>query len=79
MKRIKNNYLKSVKIDGAHYDFRFWSDEKLQRLWDNNPQLRYLFEDDEAEEQLKELGIETPEQFEEIVKEVVKAKKPKKK
>lgn len=76
--KLKEKYNKPFKIDGAYYDFRLYNEERLMRLFDNNPNLRHIFEED-IDAELKDIGIETNEDFEKVVKEVVKSVRKKKK
>lgn len=66
--------------NGVRYDLGGYSEEKLKMVWEANPHLRFAFEEEEHssedifQEGLIELGIDTPEKFEEEIKKV--AKKP---
>ncbi len=47
MKKLKEEY-KGTRIEhnGIKYDFRNMNDERLQMIWEKNPQLRYAFEEE---------------------------------
>jgi len=76
MIRLKAEYQnKRITSEGVDYDFRFLTQERLQRVYDNNPHLRHMFEEVET---IPQLDI-TPEVFENLIKEVVKSPKRTKK
>lgn len=77
MIRLKEEYKnKKITNSGIDYDFRLLTQEKLQRIYDNNKNLRHMFE--EAVEITPEVSLNEKEFFE-TVKEVVKKPAPKKK
>lgn len=46
MIRIKEEYRnKRVTAGGIEYDFRALSQERIQRIYDGNPSMRYIFEE----------------------------------
>ena len=46
MIRLKSEYQnKKVSSEGIDYDFRLLTSERLQRVYDNNPHLRHMFEE----------------------------------
>lgn len=55
--KLKQNYIK-FKLDGVLYDFSNYNDERLKRLWENNPNMRFIFEPIEAEQPI-EVSIQT--------------------
>lgn len=85
---LKEKYNRTIKYNGITYYFQNMTDEKLQMVWETNPQLRFMFKElphfeekmeviEEAnfltpEERLKEIGINTPEEFNKVVKKVIK-------
>lgn len=76
MVTLKEEYKnKRVSVGDTDYDFRFLTQERLQRVYDNNPHLRHMFEEVKTIPQ-QEI---TPEVFEELIKEAVKAPKRTKK
>lgn len=76
--KLKEKY-KKFRMDGVFYDFSNYNEERLRRIWENQPHLRFMFEEDiEIPEELIDLGIETPEEFEEVVKDIVKPKRKRK-
>lgn len=80
--KIKEEYKGSIMVNGVNYNLGGYNDEKLQMIYDSNPQLRFMFEvynEVEGIELPASLEIETPEEFNELVEEVIKDKKRKKK
>jgi hypothetical protein len=72
MRTLKEKYKnKRFYENGVEYDFRNITPEKLERMYNNNKNLRHLFVEVTPEVVL------TPEQFDTMVKEV--AKRPRKK
>ena len=46
MIRLKEEWSnKRVSVLGIDYDFRLLSEERLRRIYDNNPNLRHMFEE----------------------------------
>lgn len=77
MIRLKEEYQnKKITSSGIDYDFRLLTPEKLQRVYDNNKNLRHMFE--EVVEITPEVTLNEKEFFE-TVKRVVKKTTPKKK
>lgn len=77
MMTLKEQYKnKRFYQDGVEYDFRNITPEKLERIYNNNKNLRHLFEEKDVVEVTPEV-ILTPEEFDTMVKEIVK--KPRKK
>lgn len=76
MRTLKEKYKnKRFYENGVEYDFRNITPEKLDRIYNNNKNLRHLFEE-EVVELTPEITL-TPEEFDTMVKEI--AKKPRKK
>lgn len=76
MRTLKEKYKnKRFYENGVEYDFRNITPEKLDRIYNNNKNLRHLFEE-EFVELTPEVTL-TPEEFDTMVKEI--AKKPRKK
>jgi len=82
--KIKDEFAKTIRHNGITYYFQDINDEKAQMIFNTNPELRFMFNElpviDEKEffkpeEQLKSIGIETPEEFEAVVKKAVKKRK----
>lgn len=85
--KIKDQYNKAVKFNGITYHFDGMNEEKLQMVWQTNPQLRFMFQElpkfeeiDEkdfldAEQQLKDIGINNNEEFKKVVKKAITKKK----
>lgn len=70
MIKLKEEY-RNKKVstrDGIEYDFRVLTQERMQRIYDTNPHLRYLFE--EVVEVAPDL-ILNEEEFNKLVKEAV--------
>jgi len=78
--KIKEKY-RTLYHNGITYHLGNMNEEKLQRVWETNPDLRYAFEEEpkKFDEELIDLGIDTPEKFEEQIKKVAKAPIKKKK
>ena len=71
--KIKEKY-RTLYHNGITYHLGNMNEEKLQRVWETNPDLRYAFEEEPTkfDEELIDLGIDTPEKFEEQIKKVAK-------
>ena len=70
MIRLKSEYQnKKISQNGFDYDFRLLTPEKIQRVYDNNPNLRHMFE--EVVEISPEI-IMNEEEFLKTIDEVVK-------
>lgn len=77
MIRLKEEYQnKKISTSGIDYDFRLLTQEKIQRVYDNNPHLRHMFE--EVVEISPEI-VMNEEQFLKTIDEVVKKRTPKRK
>ena len=77
MMTLKEQYKnKRFYQDGVEYDFRNTTPEKLERIYNNNKNLRHLFVEENVVEVTPEVTL-TPEEFDTMVKEIVK--KPRKK
>lgn len=77
--RIKEQY-KTLRHNGVLYNLGGYSEEKLRMVYEANPQLRFAFEElPKFDEQLTDIGIDTPEKFEVEIKRVAKAPAKKKK
>ena len=78
--KIKEKY-STVMYNGVTYHLGGMNEEKLKLVWETNPGLRYAFEEEpmKFDEELIDLGIDTPEKFEEQIKKVAKAPIKKKK
>lgn len=88
--KIKDEYKgKRVHHNGINYDFSNMNEEKLKRVYDTNPSLRYLFEEEcpfelpiltDEEQFFKNKPEDKTEEefFEETIKEVVKKGRKKK-
>lgn len=87
MVTLKEEYRnKRVSVGGTDYDFRFLSQERIQRVYDNNPHLRHMFEETKTISHSEISGKQsipqqeiTPEVFEELIKEAAKEPKRTKK
>lgn len=42
--KVKLKQQGPIRINGVEYDLTHYNEEKLQMVYDNNPQLRHLFE-----------------------------------
>lgn len=74
MIKLKEEY-RNKKVstrDGIDYDFRVLTQERMQRIYDTNPHLRYLFE--EVVEVAPDL-ILNEEEFNNLVKDAVAPRK----
>ena len=76
--RIKEQY-RTLKHNGVLYNLGGYSEEKLKKVYEANPQLRFAFEEEDKFDELKDLGIDTAEKFEAEIKKAVKAPAKKKK
>lgn len=71
---------KAVVWQGITYDFRHLSQEKIERIWKNNPNMAHFFEETEKE---KEFFAQKPEHvteeefFEEAIKKAKRAPRKK--
>jgi hypothetical protein len=78
MRTLKEKYKnKRFYENGVEYDFRNITPEKLERIYNNNKNLRHLFVEQEEFVEVTPEVVLTPEQFDTMVKEV--AKRPRKK
>lgn len=78
--KIKDQYKGNIRHNGVSYNLEGYSDEKLQLVWESNPDLRFMFEEWKEVEGVEIpaiLPVETPEDFNKLVKEVSKKKKGK--
>lgn len=89
--RIKEQY-RTIKHNGVLYNLGGYSEEKLKKVYEANPQLRFAFEEEDKFEEKKsikdlpkfdegliDLGIDTAEKFEAEIKKAAKAPAKKKK
>lgn len=75
--RLKEEYQnKKISTSGIDYDFRLLTPEKIERVYNNNPHLRHMFE--EVVEISPEI-VMNEEQFLNTIDEVVKKRAPRKK
>lgn len=77
--KIKEKY-KTLYHNGITYHLGNMNEEKLQRVWETNPDLRYAFEEEPVkfDEGLLDIGIDTPEKFDAQIKKVVSTRTKKK-
>jgi hypothetical protein len=76
--RLKDKYKSPFKLDGVYYDFSNYNEEKLNMILTNHPRFSFVFEEEVIDERLNDLGIETEKQFNDIIKEVIKTTKKRK-
>lgn len=75
--RLKEEYKDyTFTYNGATYITTTLKEENYKRIWDVNPELRYLFEEDKEKEFFdnKPEGITEEEYFNETIKKAVKKK-----
>ena len=73
--KLKPEYTEAkVEHNGIRYDFRNMNEERLQRVWETNPQLRHYFIEEEIftkPEVIKEEAFFTEETFNAAIKDYI--------
>lgn len=69
MIKLKEN--KPFKYNGAYYDLTAYTPERLQLVYDTNPELRHKFEEIEETIKIGDSNLNA-EQFDNVIKQVVK-------
>lgn len=70
--KLKPEYKEAkVEHNGIRYDFRNMNEERLQRVWETNPQLRHYFVEEEIKEEEFFIKDFTEETFNAAIKEYI--------